>query len=162
MQAGYSVLGQLPKIAPSWIDMATSVIRSQVKLCILSPVGDEQVRLGKPGTRLDVEKSSYERVVSPTLGEYPIEYTHNYNARRTSIRLKTLLTKMKKYHTDKVKVYTKPGLCDLLHTYTRMSKADTVFPFADNSVFGLSVESMHEAVAVLPQSYSCSDSCSDD
>ena len=119
--------------------------------------GDDQVKLGKPGTRKEVQKSAYERVVSPTLGEYPIEYTHTYNAMCIRKRLVTLLGKMNKYHAQKVKVYTKADLCEVLHKYTRQSKADTIFPFAEDNVFGLSIPSMRDALEVLEQLDSNSD-----
>ena len=61
-------------------------------------------------------------------------------------------------HAHKHKnVYTKADLCEVLHKYTRQSKADTIFPFAEDNVFGLSIPSMRDALEVLEQLDSDSD-----
>ena len=91
---------KLPKNAESWINVCLHIIRAKIKQCIRSRTDLSCVRLGKPGTPVP-KKSSFKRVVSPNLGEYPLEYVDLDIDRRVTSLLKSLHKSEQKMKTGK-------------------------------------------------------------
>ena len=103
------------------------------------------MKKGKPGSGDEPDDSLFRRVISPNLGEYP----YSYVSTRTSKCIKSLIKCLYggRVTMDKYPVKAK-GFDDMkthLIKYCSNSAGDTVFPFANKHVFGLSVASMKQA-----------------
>ena len=148
---GYSRPEQLPVNAPKWIAASLAIIRAKLKQCRLNPVGCDSVVAGKPGAKSVPKKSAFERIISSNLGEYPGEYVHMHGGKPTPTtenRVTSLLSRFAK--ADKNMKTQEPTasfmkMQELLRTYSLSSMDDSVFPFSNNKVFGLSVDKMRHA-----------------
>ena len=142
---GYSVADELPKNAQKYIQCCLKILRAQICLCLSNKVDLDDVKKGKPGSGQEPANSQYRRVVSSNLGEYP----YSYVSTRTSKSIKSLVqclckgrVKMKKYP---VKAKGFGSLHTHLINYCSASEGDTVFPFASENKFGMSIASMKQA-----------------
>ena len=128
----------------------------------LTQVTMRNVIKGKPGSKT-VDKSKFKRVVSDTLGEYPFQfcnryvlylldqhtnhlYMHTHSRMKTNI--KRLLQALKvgddsmRAYKDKAKGFI--TMKKVLLEYCSESKCDTVFPFSNADVYGVSVNDMKQ------------------
>lgn len=143
---GYSVSDKLPVNASKYVDVCLDILRANIKKCMRNRVTADAIEKGKPGTKALSEKSKslYKRVVSKNLGEYPKAYVDTCVTTRIDSLLRALFvadSKMRKYdHPDNAKGFA--SMHAKLHDYCTLSEGDTVFPFANESVFGLSVSKM--------------------
>lgn len=95
------------------------------------------------------KKSSFIRVVSTNLGEYPYEYVE----RDVDKNVDSMLTSFRHSEVQFMRI-SKPSkafirMQNKLLEYSKESKSGTLFPFSQQKAYGLSIESMQEAFAKL-------------
>ena len=140
---GYSVVDNLPQNAKSWIDVCLSIIRAKIKQCMGRPTGLSCVQLGKPGTPIP-KHSSFKRVVSPNLGEYPFAYVDLDIDRRVTSLLKSLGNSEQKMKTGKKVTRAFERMESKLEEYCTLGEKDTYFPFSDEDAYGLSIDEIQQ------------------